>query len=74
MPKQLNKKLLKKVTKELIAIRKNVGIKQEDVIFDTGVHIGRIESGMFDITLSTLKKLADYYNTDLESIFKNIKQ
>ncbi len=74
MPKQLNKKLLKKVTKELIAIRKNVGIKQEDVIFDTGIHIGRIESGMFDITLSTLKKLADYYNTDLESIFKNIKQ
>jgi predicted transcriptional regulator len=74
LPKQLNKKLLKKVTKELIAIRKNVGIKQEDVIFDTGVHIGRIESGMFDITLSTLKKLADYYNTDLESIFKNIKQ
>ena len=74
MPKQLNKKLLKKVTKELIAIRKNVGIKQEDVIFDTGVHIGRIESGMFDITLSTLKKLADYYDTDLESIFKNIKQ
>ncbi|MCA6438204.1 MAG: helix-turn-helix transcriptional regulator [Bacteroidetes bacterium] len=57
-----------------MAIRKNVGIKQEDVIFDTGVHIGRIESGMFDITLSTLKKLADYYNTDLESIFKNIKQ
>jgi predicted transcriptional regulator len=74
LPKQLNKKLLKKVTKELIAIRKNVGIKQEDVIFDTGIHIGRIESGMFDITLSTLKKLADYYNTDLESIFKNIKQ
>ncbi|MBS1647832.1 MAG: helix-turn-helix domain-containing protein [Bacteroidetes bacterium] len=74
MPKELNKPLLQKVIAELISIRKAKGIKQEDVCFDIGVHIGRIESGNFDLTLTTLKKLTDYYETDLASFFKKIKQ
>jgi predicted transcriptional regulator len=74
VPKELNKHLLQKVIAELISIRKAKGIKQEDVYFDTGVHIGRIETGNFDLTLTTLKKLTDYYKTDLASLFKKTRQ
>jgi transcriptional regulator with XRE-family HTH domain len=72
--KELDKKLLIKVINELKITRKSQKIKQEDVYFDTGIHIGRIETGNFDLTLTTLKKLTKYYNTDLGSFFKKIKE
>ncbi len=74
MPKQLNNELPNRVIVELIKIRKAQRLMQEDMYFDTGIHIGRIEAGNFDITLSTLKKLTNYYSTDLATLFKKIKE
>ena len=74
MPKQLNNESLNRVIVELIKIRKAQRLKQKDMYFDTGIHIVRIEAGNFDITLSTLKKITNYYSTDLTTLFKKIKE
>lgn len=69
-----NEILLKRVIDRLIEIRKEKGIKQNDVRFDLHeLNIGRIESGKHMISLYTLADLCDYYGVTLEDFFRGIE-
>lgn len=62
-----NKELLLNLANKLKGLRKSKGVTQEQVLNDTGIHVARIEQGKRDINFTTLVKLADYFETKLDS-------
>lgn len=52
--------------KELCAEK---GVSQETVYENTGIHIGKIETARYNITVSTLSKLCNYYGITLKEFF-----
>ena len=58
-----NEILVKQVVDRLKTVRRERGLTQENVRFDTGRH---------SISLTTLADLCDYYNVPLEDFFKKI--
>ena len=50
-------------------LRTKRGLSQEDVINDTGINIGRIESGLNNLSITQLKLLCDYYEISLSDFF-----
>lgn len=67
-----NDLLVQQVVERLKAVRRERGLTQENVRFDTDLNIGRIESGRNSISLTTLADLCDYYGIPLEEFFKHI--
>lgn len=65
--------LLKTVAAKLRQLRKDRGVSQKNVFIDTDIHVGRIELGKQNITLSTLAILCDYYKIELEDFFRGIR-
>jgi transcriptional regulator with XRE-family HTH domain len=47
-------------------------ITQETVYNETGIHIGRIEKNKQDLRISTIEKLADYFQIPLVEFFKQV--
>ena len=60
------------IARRLKDLRIGRGLSQETVYFNTGIHIGKIETEKYNITVSTLSKLCDYYQITLEEFFKGI--
>ncbi|MEZ5035525.1 MAG: helix-turn-helix transcriptional regulator [Chitinophagaceae bacterium] len=67
-----NTALLKKIALLLKQLREENNLTQEDVYYDTSIHIGRIESFKINITVSTLSALCDYYDVSLHEFFKKM--
>jgi transcriptional regulator with XRE-family HTH domain len=65
--------LLKKIALRCKKLREERSLTQEDVINDTGIHIGRIETGKRDVSISTLKKLCKYFDVSMSEFFRGIK-
>ena len=51
--------LLEAIAGRLKELRAKKGVSQEIVYEDTGVHIGKIETARYNITVSTLSKLCN---------------
>lgn len=62
-----NKELLLTLANRLKALRKQKNVTQEEVFNDTGIHVARIEQGKRDISFTTLCKLAEYFEVNLNS-------
>lgn len=62
-----NKELLLTLANRLKALRKQKNVTQEDVYNDTGIHVARIEQGKRDISFTTLCKLAEYFDVELNT-------
>lgn len=60
------------VGKRLKELRNEKGLSQETVYFHTNIHIGRVETGKYNITISTLKQLCDYYGISVADFFKGL--
>jgi transcriptional regulator with XRE-family HTH domain len=54
-------------------LRSNIGLSQEQVFNDTGLHIGRIETAKTNLTISTINQLCKYYEIPLKDFFKVVK-
>ena len=67
-----NDVLIEEIVRRLKDLRIGRGLSQETVYFNTGIHIGKIETEKYNITVSTLSKLCDYYQITLEEFFKGI--
>jgi transcriptional regulator with XRE-family HTH domain len=65
----LNLKIAEKI-KQLRAVN---NITLEVFYFDTGIHLARIEQGKTNITISTLKRICDYFDLNLVDFFKNLE-
>jgi transcriptional regulator with XRE-family HTH domain len=53
-------------------LRAKKGVTQEEFYNDTGIHLGRIESGDSNITVSTLDAICKYFDVTLEQFFKGL--
>jgi transcriptional regulator with XRE-family HTH domain len=73
VPLQNNNVFLKQISLRLKKLREKYNLTQEDVLNDTGIHIGRIETGKRDFSISTLQKLADYFKVTPSELLKGIK-
>lgn len=69
-----NSELLENIGIALRKHREQRGLSQEDVINDTGIHIGRIETATVNISVSTLYDLCKYYDISLSQIISEIEQ
>lgn len=67
-------KLLQKIALILKELREEKELSQEEVYNDTNIHIGRIETGKGDITVSTLSALCKYYGIKLSDFLKMVEK
>jgi transcriptional regulator with XRE-family HTH domain len=65
-----NQVLLKKIATRIKSLRENQAVTQEQFYYDTGIHLGRIETGKMNISISTLDRICKYFNLSLEEFFK----
>lgn len=54
-------RILLKFASRVKQLRQEKGLTQEDAFNDTGIHFGRIEQGKRDVSLTTLIKIAEYF-------------
>lgn len=64
-----NIELLSATAKRLKSLRLEKQLSQEIVYNDTNIHIARIETGKFNVSISTLSALCNYYNITLQDFF-----
>jgi transcriptional regulator with XRE-family HTH domain len=67
-----NQMLLKKIASRIKSLREKKEITQEQFYHDTGIHLGRIETGKMNISISTLDTICKYFDVTLEEFFKGI--
>lgn len=65
--------LLKAIAGRLRELRAEKGVSQETVYEDTGIHIGKIETEKYNITVSTLARLCRYYGIPLGAFFDQVE-
>jgi len=63
------KEALLLLAQNLKKLRKEKKVTQADVFNDTGIHVARIEQGKRNISFTTLLKLAEYFNVDLNHFY-----
>lgn len=68
-----NKILLQAIAARLRELRKERNLSQIDVYIDTDIHIGRIERGQTNISITTLSDICDYYRISLETFFHELE-
>ncbi len=74
MGKITEEKLLQSIVQELISVRKEKGLTQQQVFIDTGIHIGRIEQGKRSMALTTFINLCTYYEVKSSTVLLNYEQ
>lgn len=67
-----NQELLEKIGLLIKQLRIEQGITQEEFYNDTNIHIGRIETGKANMTVSTLEAVCKYLKTDLKAFFNRL--
>lgn len=70
-------KLLQAIAARLRDLRKERGLSQIDVyidtdihVIDTDIHVGRVERGRTNISVSTLSALCRHYGVSLQEFFE----
>ena len=66
--------LLKKIATVLKEIRLANGLTQNDVYYDLGIHIGRIESYKVNLSIVTLSAICNYFEISLVEFFKKVEK
>ena len=64
--------LLRKIAQRIKQLRAEKKITQEMIYFDTGINIGRIERGVRDFSMSTLKIICNYMNISAKEFFDGV--
>ena len=68
-----NEVLMHLVAIKLKSLRESKGITQAEAYRLSGIHLGRIESGNSNITVSTLSALCKFYDISFEEFFHDIE-
>jgi len=68
-----NTLLLKKIAAVVKELREDNNLTQEDVYYDTKIHIGRIEAYKTNISVSTLSVLCKYFEISLSEFYKKVE-
>ena len=67
-----DQELLQHIALRLKKLREKKGLSQEQVFYDTDIHIARIETAKVNVSVSTLSKLCAYFEISLSEFFKKI--
>lgn len=67
-----NQALINNIAKRIKILRESTEVTQEQFFFDTGIHLGRIETGNSNITVSTLEAICAYFDLTLHEFFKGM--
>ncbi len=67
-----NSVLLQAIAAKLRELRKEHGLSQVAAYIDTDIHIGRVERGRTNISVTTLSDLCDYYDITLKDFFDDL--
>ncbi|WP_114939349.1 helix-turn-helix domain-containing protein [Mucilaginibacter endophyticus] len=62
----------RKVALQIKTLRKQNRVTQEKFFKETRINIARLESGIIDIRLETLRKICYYFNVSLAGFFQEI--
>ena len=65
--------MLQWVALRIRELRKERGLTQTAVIEDTGISLGRIESGRMNLSLTTIAILCEYFEITFEEFFRGLK-
>ena len=68
-----NEVLMHLVAIKLKSLRESKGITQAEAYRLSGIHLGRIESGNSNITVSTLSALCKFYDISFDEFFHDIE-
>lgn len=63
--------LMALVAKRLKKLRADKGLSQDTVYIDTDIHIARIETGKYNVSISTLNALCKHYSITLQEFFND---
>ncbi len=74
MPQIKNIVLLQKIASVLKKLREGNGLTQNDVYYDTGIHIGRIESYKVNLSVSTLCELCNYFEIKVSEFYRRVEE
>tara|TARA_R110002050_G_scaffold226678_3_gene362387 strand:+ start:182 stop:421 length:240 start_codon:yes stop_codon:yes gene_type:complete len=66
-------KLLRNIAIKLKELRRQRNITQEALYEDIGINISRLESGKYNLSISNLKKICDYFEISLSQFLSNIE-
>jgi transcriptional regulator with XRE-family HTH domain len=66
--------LIKKVASVVKGLRLAQGLTQQDVYYDTGIHIGRVESFKTNLSIFTINTLCKYFDISLVEFFKRVEK
>lgn len=73
MKKARNKKLLRNIGLRIKQLRYEKDIPQSKFLYDTGIHIARIELGQNDISATTVSVFCKYFGITLEEFFSGVE-
>jgi hypothetical protein len=68
-----NQALLRRIASRIKTLREAKEVTQEDFYNDTGIHLGRIETGKMNVTVSTLDVICKYFGLSLGEFFTGLK-
>jgi transcriptional regulator with XRE-family HTH domain len=72
--KELNdNQLINKVAKKIKTVREERKISQQAFYDETNIHIGRIESGKINISISTLGAICNHFGLSLKEFFEEFE-
>ena len=72
--KDEEKRFLRKLAIRIRDLRTASGITQEKFYADTNIHIGRIETGRYNISINTLYRICAYFEISVKDFFEEIKK
>lgn len=67
-------KLLQRIALVFKELRGDAELSQEEVFNHTNIHIGRIESGKANISVSTLSSLCKYFKIPMSQFIKRVEE
>jgi transcriptional regulator with XRE-family HTH domain len=73
MGQLMNQALLNKVAKRIKDLRKQKHVTQEVFYNDTNIHLARIETGRYNISISTLNAICEYFGISLTEFFQGMQ-
>ena len=65
--------LLAIIGEKLVKLREARRLSQQKVYIHTGIDMDMIERGEYNLTLTTLSDLCDYYNISIKEFFKGVE-
>lgn len=67
-----NQQLLLSIALRIKQLREKKGVSQEVMYMDTQIHVARIETAKFNVTVSTLDAICEYFGVSLSEFFDGI--